>query len=104
MAKTQQAAGTRQTDQARNLARGFLDAVCSSETVAYLVERWADERQFESLADYQKPLDRIAARAGVTITRMTGRPFGCRFVAAGVAFTLALYADGRVKLTGPTRG
>jgi hypothetical protein len=104
MARTQKVAATPKTDRARHLARGLLDAVCSSETVAYLVERWADERQFESLADYQKPLDRIAARAGVTITKMTGRPFGRRFLAAGVPFTLALYADGRVKLTGPAKG
>jgi hypothetical protein len=81
-----------------DLAVAFQRACCESELVANLVCRWADERQYEDLAEYMPHLQSVAP-AGVTVTRGISRPFGCRFTAGGANFTLTITTRGRCKLT-----
>ena len=52
-----------------------------------LYSRWLDERGYEDIKDYQKPLDPIAKECGVVITKMTKRPFGCQFTVDGKHFS-----------------
>jgi hypothetical protein len=49
-----------------------------SEFFGMLAGRWADEREYEDIADYQKVLQRDAPE-GFTITGMVKRPFGFQF-------------------------
>lgn len=56
-------------------AKKFFDA--AFDTLVYLYQRWQDERGYEAIEDYAKPLSRVAKKVGVKILRMTGRPFGC---------------------------
>lgn len=52
-----------------------------------LYSRWSDEKEYEDIKDYQKPLDPIATKCGVIITKMTKRPFGCQFTVDGKTFS-----------------
>jgi hypothetical protein len=65
----------------------------AEDTICYLADRWEDEHEYEKITDYQSPLDPIAARCGVRITRMTERPFGCEFVDGIRKFRLAVVGD-----------
>lgn len=58
----------------------------------YLHWRWMDEKEFEDINDYQKPLNPIAEKFGVKITKMHKRPFGFTFEVDGRTY--------RVKSTG----
>lgn len=60
----------------------------AKETVLYLAMRWQDESQFEDINDYKTPLIELAIKHGVTIEKMTKRPFGCVFVTDGKRFQL----------------
>ncbi len=67
----------------------------AGETLADLIGRWADEKEFEDIKDYQKPLNPIAEQAGVTITKMTAKPFGCQFTTPnGKLFKLTMTMKG----------
>lgn len=68
-----------------DLAEVFFSALCDSKNVGYLVGRWADEREYEDLAEYQPHLTALAPE-GVIVTGMVRRPFGCTFTAAGSSF------------------
>jgi hypothetical protein len=49
------------------------------EVMCYLSSRWADEHEYEDIADYQKRLESDLATmnvVGFTITKMVKRPFG----------------------------
>lgn len=68
-------------------------------TMEYLAGRWQDEREYEDIADYAKPLQKLAKAAGVEIVKMTKRPFGCIFTVGGKRFALTIgkyYAYKRV--------
>ena len=60
--------------------------------LSYLYERWQDEKDYEDIKDYQKPLNSIADAAGVVITKMNKRPFGCNFTVDGKTFVVKLTA------------
>ena len=53
------------------------------ETMGSLVGRWSDEKEYEDFNEYRIPLDKIAAKHGISITSMSKRPFGCKFVVVG---------------------
>lgn len=62
-------------------ASNFFDASC--ERMQLLAFRWRDEAGYENIADYKANLQVIADQHGVTITKMTRRPFGCEFTVDG---------------------
>lgn len=47
-------------------------------TVENLASRWADESQYEDIADYKAAIEK-ALPAGFAVTKMTKRPFGFWF-------------------------
>jgi hypothetical protein len=53
----------------------------SQRTMGYLYARWQDEKEYEDIKDYSKPLEGLAKTPGVNILRMTKKPFGCDFPA-----------------------
>lgn len=56
-------------------AKHFFDE--ASGTMVGLWARWLDEKEYEDISDYAKPLESFAAAAGVKVLRMTKEPFGC---------------------------
>jgi hypothetical protein len=58
-------------------AAQFFEA--AHETLGNLYSRWLDEHEYEDINDYQLPLNPIAEKFGVKITKMTKKPFGCHF-------------------------
>lgn len=63
-------------------------------TMGDLASRWADERGFEDLKDYQPILQQIATQHGCTVLRMISRPFGCMFQTGDRFFTLKFTLSG----------
>lgn len=53
----------------------FADAK-RQEKLAYLVSRWADEKEYEDIEEYRPHLAALMPE-GAEVTRMTRRPFGC---------------------------
>ena len=64
------------------------------EKAAYLACRWLDEKDYEDIREYQKVLEKLVPDY-VTITKMTRRPFGFRFMIDGREFFYKVFADGR---------
>lgn len=63
----------------------------AQDTVMNLYDRWQDEKKYEDIKDYQKPLDSIAKKTKVTILKMTKAPFGCHFtIEDGRVYALTL--------------
>jgi len=60
----------------------------SQQTMEYLYGRWQDEKEYEDIKDYSKPLEGPAKTAGVNILRMTKKPFGCEFSVGPKVFRL----------------
>ena len=85
------------TDRSRSIVKEFIDRLCKSERVAYLIARWQEEREHEDINEYRPHLQREAPD-GVEITGMTKRPFGCRFSIDAERFVLKLFANGRVRV------
>jgi hypothetical protein len=54
--------------------------------MAYLYERWADEKDYEDLNEYLEPLRPVAVETGVELLAMTKRPFGVKYRVAGKTF------------------
>lgn len=48
----------------------------TAETLAYLRNRYSDEKGYESLQDYTASLQKRIAAETATIEKMTARPFG----------------------------
>lgn len=46
---------------------------------ADLYGRWLDEKDYEDINDYQAPIQRVADDFGITVLKMTKRPFGFHF-------------------------
>jgi len=73
----------------------------AEKTFIYLYERWQDEKEYEDIKDYQKPLDTLATKCGIVITKMNKRPFGCHFTVSGRTFVIKMtaksYSYGRTK-------
>ena len=53
-----------------------------------LYGRWLDEQEYEDIKDYQLPLNPIAQKFGVTITKMNKKPFGFNFTVDGRTYKL----------------
>jgi hypothetical protein len=60
----------------------------AEKTFINLYFRWQDEYEYEDIKDYQLPLNSLATKCGVSITKMNKRPFGCDFSVAGKNFTI----------------
>ena len=59
-----------------------------------LSDRWADEREFEDIADYAEPI-KAALPAGFELLRMKKRPFGFEFsIGTGAVYLVAATAKG----------
>lgn len=63
--------------QTTTKAAAFFEA--AQDLFSTLYCRWQDEQEYEDINDYAQPLQAIAAKHGVTITKMNKRPFGCNF-------------------------
>lgn len=48
-----------------------------AEAIAYLYDRWQDEKEHENINDYSKPLEALATKHGLKIEQMNKKPFGC---------------------------
>lgn len=62
-----------------------------------LAARWREEHEYESIGDYLEPFRATAAECGVTLERMTARPFGVKFNDGGLAWH-AVVCRGGVEL------
>jgi hypothetical protein len=49
------------------------------DIVANLYGRWLDEKEFEDLEDYKKPLQKFAKKHGIKIVGVSKRPWGFKF-------------------------
>lgn len=49
-----------------------------STALTNLWARWQDEKEYEDIQEYSKPLKPKAEEHGLTITSMTKKPFGCK--------------------------
>lgn len=67
-------------------ASDFFDA--AAPVLGDLRVRWEYERGYEKIADYILPFRSIAAKHGVTLGRMTARPFGFTFSVDGKTFQI----------------
>lgn len=68
--------------------------VAAQETMAYLLARWFDEREYEDVRDYEKPLAPIAAEHNTVIVRMRSTKW---------SLTAEFACDGRTYLLTMTR-
>ncbi len=71
------AAQATKTSAPKTVALAFFNAI--EETLIALYGRWLDEREHEDINDYRKPFEGAAAKHGVSIVKMTKRPFGMVF-------------------------
>ena len=62
----------------------FFDDV--HELVVGLYCRWQDEKQYEDINDYAKPIVPIAEQHGLVFGRMSKHPFGFSFTLDGRQF------------------
>ena len=62
----------------------------TGQIMANLAERWADEKEYENIEDYRKPLLSHCETHGVTITKMLKEPFGCELTADGYSYRLTV--------------
>ena len=65
------------SNTAKTVALAFFDD--AYELIGELYGRWLDEKDYEDIYDYRAPLAKIAEKHGVTITKMTKKPFGFAF-------------------------
>lgn len=70
--------------------QNFMDA--ATDTLSYLYSRWQDEKEYEDINDYAKPLLEKATAAGLPTPVMQRRPFGCKFTLAGKTYLVYVNA------------
>ena len=66
----------------------------ANDTLGYLYDRWQDEKGYEDINDYSKPLTQIATDAVVKVEEMTAKPFGCIISADGNKFIVRVTVKG----------
>jgi len=49
----------------------------AQKMLSYLYSRWQDEKEYENIEEYAKPLTATAEKHGLKIVKMNKRPFGC---------------------------
>lgn len=69
----------------------FMDKV--QETLFNLWDRWQDEKEYEDINDYAKPI-RNMLPAGWELTKMNKRPFGFNFQ-IGTGVNYAIYCNAK---------
>lgn len=67
-------------------AETFFNA--AAQTMGNLYGRWQDEREYEDIADYAMPLQRIAKQHNCAVESITARPFAIKFVAEGKRYEM----------------
>lgn len=67
-------------------AKKFFDR--SADLLGNLWARWQDEKEYENIADYLAPLQPIADECGVTLDRMSAKPFGVILNAGGETYLM----------------
>ena len=88
-----------------NVERQAVDFIHAAEsTLCYLVGRWADEKEYEDIEDYKKPLETIAEKFGVEIRKMVKKPFGFLFSIADEDFQISIGLRGNYKLVHKKQG
>jgi len=80
---------TAQNQPSKNAAGFFNESI---DKLGYLYNRWQDEMEYEDIKDYQLPLNPIAKKFGVTILKMTKKPFGCDFTVDGETYKITVSA------------
>ncbi len=66
----------------------------TADLIWNLSDRWADEREYEDIADYAVPI-KAALPAGFELLRMKKRPFGFEFsIGTGAVYLVAATAQG----------
>ena len=71
----------------------------AESTISYLAQRWSDEKEYENIDDYKKPLEEMAEKSGVKIQKMIKKPFGCLFSVENQEFQLSLSPAGKYKVS-----
>lgn len=64
----------------------------AQSTILNLYDRWQDEKEYEDINDYQKPLEPIAEKSGCKIIKMGKSPFSCIFSVGEREFKLIVKA------------
>jgi hypothetical protein len=72
------------TQQPSTQAASFFDSVTNLSLRLYC--RWLDEKDHEDVNDYLPIIAEVGADHGVTIVKMTKRPFGFHFAVDGRTF------------------
>lgn len=71
------------------------------DRMGYLASRWMDESQYEDINDYKANLQKFIDEnnLGVTITKMSKRPFGCEFTVNGepLRYRYTVKSNGRAE-------
>jgi hypothetical protein len=77
-------------------AADFFNALCTThlDSVSYLFNRWQDEQEYEDINDYKPRFDKHAEEFGVTITKMSSRPFGFIFTVDNRTYTFTISSKG----------
>lgn len=76
------------TEQPSTKANEFFTAV--ADTCVWLYERWLDEKDYEDINDYLPVVAKVADEFGVSIVKMTKRPFGFHFRVDGRTFAMTV--------------
>jgi len=76
------------TEQPSTTANEFFTAV--ADTAASLYGRWLDEKDYEDINDYLPVVVKTADEFGVSIVKMTKRPFGFHFSVDGRTFAMTV--------------
>ena len=69
-------------------AKNFFEK--AESTFMNLKERWMCESEYEDIKDYKLPLEPIAKKHSVVITKMKKRPFGCIFTTDNRTFQISV--------------
>lgn len=79
--------------------KSILQTIINNETItarmAYLWERWQDEKEYEDFAEYVANLEMVALEQGFTLVSLTSRPFRATFQAEeGMVAVISCKAKG----------
>ena len=76
------------TQQSTPQAEAFFDG--STNLVVRLYERWLNEKDYEDINDYLPIIAQVGEEYGVSIVKMTKRPFGFHFMVGDRTFAMAV--------------
>lgn len=64
----------------------------ATKMLSYLYARWQDEKEYEDIKEYAKPLTATAEKHGLKIAKMNKRPFGCDVTINGKTYRVDVKA------------